>query len=137
MLTSVRCILWWCYSKWLEVVPLATAMSYTTIEKCVIYLQLCSLLQIFMTDGSQFTSNEFQAFMKSNGIKHIYSSPYHPSTNDLAEQAVQSFKERMKCIRNGSIGEQLVQFLLCYRLTPFQNAWEELRGPLNYWSASS
>ena len=52
-----------------------------------------------MTDnGSQFTSNEFQAFIR---IKHIYSSPYHPFTNDLAERAVQRFKEHMKRILNG------------------------------------
>lgn len=77
------------------------------------------LPQTFMTDnGSQFTSAEFQAFMKSNGIKHICSSPYHPATNGLAKRAVQSFKEHLKRFPDGSLQEKLAKFLLWYRLTP-------------------
>ena len=34
--------------------------------------------------------------MKANGIKHIRSAPYHPSTNGLAERFVQTFKKAMK-----------------------------------------
>lgn len=76
------------------------------------------LPRTFMTDnGSQFTSAEFQAFMKSNGIKHICSSPYHPATNGLAERAVQSFKEHLKRFPDGSLQEKLAKFLLWYRLT--------------------
>ncbi len=107
------------YSKWLEVVPMSTATSFTTIEKLRTIFATHGLPRIFVTDnGTQFTSTEFQAFMKSNGIKHICSSPYHPSTNGLAERAVQSFKENMKRRSNGTIAEKLSQFLLWYRLTP-------------------
>ena len=39
-------------------------------------------------NGSKFTSSEFQEFMKNNGIKHITVSPYHPTSNGLAERTV-------------------------------------------------
>lgn len=69
-------------------------------------------------NGPQFTSAEFQAFLKTNGIRHIRSSPYHPATNGLAERAVQSFKEHLKRFRNGSLAEKLTKFLSWYRLSP-------------------
>ena len=64
-----------------------------------------------MVNGTQFTSGEFQAFMKNNGVKDICSSPYHPSTNGLAEQSVQIFKEHMKRMPEGSIEERLSRIL--------------------------
>ena len=107
------------FSKLMEVVQLPTATSAITIERLRSIFATHGLPRVFVTDnGPQFTSSEFQVFMKNNGIKHIYSSPYHPSTNGLAERAVQSFKQHMKRLPNGSIGERLAQFLFWYRLTP-------------------
>ena len=90
-----------------------------TVEKLRNTFATHGLPRTFMTDnGSQFTSAEFQAHMKSNGIKHICSSPYHTATNGLAERAVQSFKEHLKWFHDGSLQEKLAKFLLWYRLTP-------------------
>ena len=73
-----------------------------------------------MTDnGPQFTSAEFEAFMKNNGIRHIKSSPYHPASNGLAERAVQCFKESMKkFLLTDSLETKLSRFLFWNRLTP-------------------
>ena len=50
--------------------------------------------------------------------KHIYSAPYHPSTNGLAECAVQSFKQGIKRIKGESVQERLSKYLFNYRITP-------------------
>ena len=44
---------------------------------------------VVMNNGPGFASEEFEVFLQNNGIKHILSSPYHPSSNGLAERAVQ------------------------------------------------
>ena len=72
-----------------------------------------------MTDnGAQFTSTEFQTFMTKNGIRHVTSSPYHPSSNGLAERSVQTFKEHMKKTAEGSLETRISRFLFWNRLTP-------------------
>jgi transposase InsO family protein len=58
--------------------------------------------RVVTDNGSQFTSSEFQQFMGLNGIKHIKTTPYHPSSNGLAERFVQSFKQAMRASKNDS-----------------------------------
>ena len=43
-----------------------------------------------------FTGEEFQAFMASNGIKHITSTLCHPASNGLGEHPVQILKNGIK-----------------------------------------
>lgn len=44
---------------------------------------LCLYRTAIIDNGSQFTSEEFQSFIKRNGIKHITTMPFHPATNGL------------------------------------------------------
>ena len=57
--------------------------------------------------------------MKINGVKHITSAPYHPSTNGLAERFVQSFKTALKSAKRdaGTVQHKLASFLMAYRNT--------------------
>ena len=55
--------------------------------------------------------------MKRNGIKHILCSPYYPSSNDLAERFVHTFKRAMKAGKEdrGNLNHSLAEFLFDYR----------------------
>ena len=44
---------------------------------------------------SSFTSKEFPMFCAVNGIKRVICAPYLPSSNGLAERAVQTIKSRV------------------------------------------
>ena len=61
-----------------------------------------------LDNGPQFAAAEFQQFCRLNGIRHIQVAPYQPSSNGLAERAVQVFKQGY---RKSSMGTQ-------YRITP-------------------
>ena len=108
------------YSKWLEVKALTAATSTTTIEHLHSIFATHGLPKAFVIDnGTQFTSSEFEIFMRNNGIQHIKTSPYHPASNGLAERAVQSFKENMKkSSSTESLEIRLARFLFWYTLTP-------------------
>ena len=51
-----------------------------------------SPLVIVSDNASSFTSREFSRFCALNGIKHVRCASYHPSSNGLAERAVQTIK---------------------------------------------
>ena len=74
--------------------------------------------QLVTDNGPQFVSNMFQRFMKSNGIKHVLSAPYHPATNGLAERFVQTMKQALKASKkdgNVTLSQRMGRFLLSYR----------------------
>ena len=73
----------------------------------------------FITDnGRNFVSEEFKEFLQKNGIKHTTSAPYHPSTNGLAERAVQTFKQGPTKLKEGTINQHRSRFLFNYRIAP-------------------
>ena len=107
------------YSKWLEVHATSTATSQVTMDKLRSTFAVHGLPDMLVTDnGSVFTSAEFELFCKRNGIKHVTSSPYHPSSNGLAERAVQTLKTALKKGEGNSLECTIARFLFQYRLTP-------------------
>ena len=76
--------------------------------------------QVVSDNGPQFVSEEFKSFPKSNGVKHIHCSPYHPSSNGAVERFVQTFKKAMLAQSTKlSFQQWLMLFLLTYRITPY------------------
>ena len=72
-----------------------------------------------MTDnGPCFSSREFHDFLKNNCVTHIRSAPHHPSSNGMAERAVQTVKQGVKKMTTGTLRDKLARFLFQYRITP-------------------
>ena len=108
------------HSKWPEVVTMSSTTSQSNIEVLRSFSRYGLPEQIVSDDGTQFTSDEFAQFMERNGIKHIRSAPYHPSSNGLAERFVQTFKRAMKASegKGKTLNQRLSQFLFIYRASP-------------------
>ncbi|XP_039384821.1 uncharacterized protein K02A2.6-like, partial [Mauremys reevesii] len=108
------------HSKWPEVSIMQSTTAESTIQKLRgLFSHFGLPEQLVSNNGPQFVSQEFQNFMKANGIHHIMSAPYHPSTNGLAERFVQTMKHALKSARGQhSIQKRLDTFLLSYRNTP-------------------
>ncbi|KAJ8346504.1 hypothetical protein SKAU_G00279050 [Synaphobranchus kaupii] len=82
------------HSKWPEVHIMDSTTASKTIQVLRGLFSRYGIPHILVSDnGPQFCSEEFSAFLKSNGVKHIRSAPYHPATNGLAEHFVQTFKQ--------------------------------------------
>ena len=107
------------HSKWLDIHVVNTATTEATVEKLRATFATHGLPEMLVSDnGSAFTSGAFREFLQKNGIQHVTSAPYHPSSNGLAERAVQTFKRGMKKQGSGSIEAKVARFLLSYRITP-------------------
>lgn len=107
------------HSKWMEVYPTMHATSQVTVEKLRMCFSTHGLPKMVVSDnGPCFTSQEFETFMEKNGIQHVMSAPYHPSSNGLAERAVQSFMEGMKKMKGETVETRVARFLFNYRITP-------------------
>lgn len=107
------------HSKWMDVHVMNSITSSKTIETLRVIFANHGLPRKVVTDnGTSFTSAEFKAFMSDNGIVHVTTSPYHPSSNGLAERAVQTFKNGLKRTQGATIQERISKFLFTYRLTP-------------------
>ena len=87
--------------------------SQVTIDKLRKIFSTHGLPEKVVSDnGSAFTSREFAAFMRDNGIVHV------PATNRQAERAVQVVKQGLKKLTQGSLQARLDLLLFNYRLTP-------------------
>ena len=108
------------YSKWLDVIPTSGCSAQITISKLRSLFCIHGIPDVLVSDnGPCFASEEFATFVSNNGIRHIMSAPYRPSTNGLAENAVKTFKQALKkCSGCGRVEEMLNRFLLDYRITP-------------------
>nr|XP_022311177.1 uncharacterized protein K02A2.6-like [Crassostrea virginica] len=52
-------------------------------------------VEIVSDNGPQFVSEEYEIFLKENGVRHIRSAAYHPASYGEAERAVRTFKQAM------------------------------------------
>jgi hypothetical protein len=110
-------------SKWLEAVMMKTITSEKTIRVLKAkFAQFGIPEEIVSDNGPQLTSQEFEDFLRSNGIKHTLVPPYHPASNGQAERCVATvklaLKKHMLDYTGANREDRLNQFLLMYRTTP-------------------
>lgn len=108
------------HSKWPEVFTVKNATAAKTVSLLRMLFARTGLPQQLVSDNaSVFMGQEFQGFLKGNGIKHNTSAPHHPATNGLAERFVQTFKQSMKASGKEEVPlqQKVANFLLAYRNT--------------------
>lgn len=110
------------YSKWVECYDMSSSYnSKAVINKLYETMSRFGVPHTVVSDNfSAFTSIEFNDFCKRNGIKHVLSPVYHPSSNGQAESSVKIVKKGLKGIildgvNKRSLHEKINKFLFDYR----------------------
>lgn len=67
-------------------------------------------------NGPQFNNSQMNEFSKEWGFTQIFSSPYHPKSNGMAEAAVKVIKQLLKKTQESN--QDVYKGLLAYRNTP-------------------
>ncbi len=107
-------------SKWPEVFSMASTTAAQTLFVLNELFARIGVPELLVSDnGPQFISEEFQIFLRNNGIKHVTSALYHPATNGLAERFVQSLKNVLWAMTHDklTLSQKLHNFLFAYRNT--------------------
>ena len=110
------------HSLWPEVISTQSTTSAKTIDILRSVFARIGLPEILLSDnGPQFTSQEFDQFTKTNGIKHLKYAPCHPATNGLAEIFVQTFKQSLRAMKweASFVERKLENVLMAYRNAPY------------------
>lgn len=110
------------HSKWIEVNISKTATTEHSIASLRETFARFGVPKKLVSDnGTQFISENFQYFMKMNGIKHYLIAPQHPASNGAGENAVKTIKNSLKkALYSGkasNINKFINNFLFDYRTT--------------------
>ena len=84
------------HSKWIEAQPMSTTAAATVEQLRGMFAQHGIPETMVSDNGPLFTSDEFAQFCHENGIYRVLVTPYHPSSNGLAERAVQTIKNGIR-----------------------------------------
>ncbi|XP_046964488.1 uncharacterized protein K02A2.6-like [Vanessa cardui] len=110
------------YSKWVECFNMNNNItSGSVISKLCEFMSRFGVPQTIVSDnGTSFTSEEFNAFCKLNGICHLTSPAYHPSSNGQAETYVKIVKKGIKTAlllgeNAQDMNNRLLKYLFDYR----------------------
>jgi len=107
------------YSKWVFVRYMPNITTAMTIKILKEYFSLWGIPEKLVTDnGSSLCSTEMSEFLSKNGVFHIRTPPYNPSSNGAAENTVKTFKQFLKkCAKNTDMDTNICNFVLSYNST--------------------
>ncbi|KAL5499597.1 hypothetical protein EMCRGX_G011045 [Ephydatia muelleri] len=112
------------HSKWIEVEVGKDATAEATIQRLRTIFSRFGIPETVMTDnGPCFSSREFHDFLKNNCVTHIRSAPHHPSSNGMAERAVQTVKQGVKKMTTGTLRDKRHQDQLRKRAGEADDTW--------------
>ena len=110
------------YSRYPEVYILHRASSREIMDVLRTTISRFGIPQKLLSDnGTPFVSSEFETFLLTLGIKHIYSANYHPIANGCVERFHCTLKSRMNRItyeQNVSLQAAVDKALFDIRSTP-------------------
>lgn len=111
------------HSKWIDCVEVSNLSTQVLINKLKDIFSHFGLPNTIVSDNAKtFVSTEFGKFCSENGIAHIFSPPYTPQSNGLAENAVKTSKRflinALLDVPAKDVGIRLQEYLSYYRNTP-------------------
>ena len=93
-------------TRWTEAIPLRNCDTVTVSEAlCTIFSRFGFPREILSDNGPQFTSVVMKQVMSTLGIKHKFSTPYHPQANGLCERVNSTIKANLRKAAFGSIND--------------------------------
>ena len=99
--------------RWIEVFPAQSSTTKTIIQHLKALFAQFGLPDIIATDNGPCSVNsKFEDFLTMNGIKHWRSSPYHPSSNGLAEKLSKGLKK----MNDESLNDRLARLARLLRI---------------------
>ncbi|TWW59234.1 Retrovirus-related Pol polyprotein from transposon 17.6 [Takifugu flavidus] len=126
-----------------EAIPLRRVTAPVISKALVKFFTVFGLPMVVQTDqGTNFMSRVFAQVLKSLGIKHITSSPYHPESQGALERFHQTMKTMLKkcCFESQKDWDDAVPFVLFAAREAVQESLgfspaelvfgHEVRGPL-------
>ena len=107
------------HSKLIDVHVTTSSNASVTIEKLMSSFATHGLPHTIVSDnGPCFVSSEFELFNKMSDICHIKVLPHHPTSNGLAERAVQTVKICISKMESGILQSKVTRYLSSFRITP-------------------
>lgn len=98
------------YSKWLFVKRMPNITTEATICAFREYFSTWGIPRKLCSDnGPSLCSKDMETFLKNNGVQHLLTPPFHPSSNGAAENAVRTCKNFIKKVDWNS---KTIDFLL-------------------------
>ena len=78
------------FSKWIDAHIVPSTSTESTFKVLRLVFAIHGIPEQLVSDNvTFFTSHDFKTFLQENSIQHSYTAPYHPSSNELVERAIQ------------------------------------------------
>ena len=109
------------FSRYFEAAMIKPTKTGVIIEFLDAILTRFGYPEVLRTDnGPQFVSNEFQAFLRRNGIRWLSTVPLWPKANGLVERTNRTIVKVLKiaALEKADIQKEFRKFLQAYRSTP-------------------